>query len=164
MQIRYAEEKDRLALGHIYCEAWKKAYRGMMPDAFLDGLTDEKAAPKAVAPGSVLVTEENGVITGLTNFGPPRQAEDKNPGELRSIYVLPEYWGSGAGAMLLQGAQDVLRDAGYAGVYLWVLRDNSRARRFYNKMGMMDTGIQQQIMLAGTELTEVRYELWFRKD
>lgn len=58
--------------------------------------------------------------------------------------------------MLLQAALEKL--SGYAHIFLWVLRENSRAIRFYEKNGFRFDGTQRDILL-GTPVTELRMYL-----
>ncbi len=135
--IRSATQNDRLAIGHIYCEGWKAGYRGLIPDAFLDGLTDESCAPPAVPSSGVLVFEaEDGLLTGVVRFGPMRVSPDGHTGEIQSIYVLPDHWRMGAGKALFEGAALQLRKEGYTSLFIWALTGNRRAAAFYARMGM----------------------------
>lgn len=54
---------------------------------------------------------------------------------LMGLYVAPEEWGSGVAALLHDDALERLRSAGCAEARLWVLDDNGRARRFYERRG-----------------------------
>ncbi len=149
--IRPARQSDAAALGMVYARAWKTGYKGLLPDFFLDILTDETCAPKPdhIAPDHRLVAEQEGVM-GTVTF-------DK--GEIRSLYVLPEYWGRGVAAGLFAAAVDGLKGQGYDTVTLWVYADSARARRFFEKMGMVLTGEKRDTEMAGTLLTEVQYQL-----
>ena len=122
--LRGATAEDSLAMGKVYCEAWKAAYRGMMPDAFLDSLTDENCAPppERISPDNTIVWEADGVVCGLANFGPGRDADSGDMAEIRSIYVLPACWQSGIGRKLIEGAADALRRLGYTRVSCGPLR------------------------------------------
>jgi hypothetical protein len=44
-------------------------------------------------------------------------------------------------------------------VALWVLRDNVRARRFYERAGFIADGTEKAADLVGHQLREVRYVL-----
>jgi len=149
---------DRAAIGRIYCEAWKAAYRGLVPDEFLDSLTDENCMPPPgkVSDGSCLVYESDGNAVGLVSFGPGRESE--NIAEIRTIYVLPEKWRGGIGAELLAAALNELKGRGHDRVFLWTLEGNVRARRFYERRGMQHTRFRK-IKIAGKLLTECRYEI-----
>jgi GNAT superfamily N-acetyltransferase len=58
------------------------------------------------------------------------------PGRLEALYVVPEAWGSGIADLLYE------RSAAVAGTdaTLWVLRDNLRGRRFWERRGWTPTG------------------------
>ena len=76
-----------------------------------------------------------------------------------SLYLLPEYMGKGYGNRLLETAVTELRKQGYANVFLWVLEENDRARRFYERFGFSPTGDITEIELGGKALREIRYVL-----
>lgn len=154
--IRYPMQNDLSAIGHVYCEAWKAAYRGIVPNDFLDRLTDENCSPRSVRSGGALVCERDGQIIGAASFGALRDSDDKQRGELYSIYVLPEYWQSGAGTALFEAVRNELRADGYSTMFLWTLSENSRARRFYEKMGMSAVS-ERIIVIGGRELSETEY-------
>ena len=61
-----------------------------------------------------------------------------NAGEIFALYVLSEYYGTGVGLRLMQAGLKELST--YPEVYLWVLKDNKRAIRFYEKCGFVLTG------------------------
>lgn len=46
---------------------------------------------------------------------------------------------------------------GYSKIYLWVLEDNQRARRFYESMGFQANGDRIVQNIGGKNLVEVRY-------
>lgn len=161
--IRPADRKDSLGMGRVYCIAWQEAYRGIIPQAYLDGLTPQRCAPTPdrISPEVSRVFEINGEIVGLVNFGSGRTPVSENLGELRSIYLLPEYWSKGIGSQLFLEAKAELKNDGYDGFYLWVLCDNHRACRFYEKMGMISTNVQKIDQIGGEALIEVKYEYRF---
>ncbi len=157
--LRIANAEDRLAIGRVYCEAWKAAYRGMMPDAFLDSLTSENCAPPpgGITPDNCLVWDVAGDICAVAYFGPDRDEAGSGMAEIRSIYVLPAYWNKGIGSDVIQGVFAALKRLGYPEVFLWTLEENARARRFYEKQGMVMT-CSREIEIAGVTLAECRYE------
>lgn len=157
--IRFGQNADRLSIGRVYAQAWKAAYKGMAPQSFLDALTDENCAPPEGKVTNCFVAEENGEIIGVVNFGSCRNACSMRVGELRSIYVLPQYWRTGVGNALFRAASAQLREDGYDGFYLWVLKENARARRFYARMGMEESGAEREIEIGGARLEEVRYTM-----
>jgi GNAT superfamily N-acetyltransferase len=81
----------------------------------------------ALAEGkSVLVYEDQGEAVGVALTGPEW---------LDGLYVVPERWGRGVAVALHDAALEGLRRDGFERCHLWVLEDNSRARRFYERLG-----------------------------
>ena len=62
------------------------------------------------------------------------------PGWLDGLYVVPAHWGTGAAALLHDGALDAARGLGSTDCRLWVLEHNTRARRFYERRGWGENG------------------------
>ena len=60
-------------------------------------------------------------------------------GELYAIYVTPAWWSAGVGRALMGSVLPALEAEGYRRVVLWVLADNARARRFYERAGFAPT-------------------------
>ena len=154
--IRGGKSSDSAALGRIYCEAWKTAYRGIMPDEFLTTLTPRNCMPPSrhISQDNCFVYVADGEIVGLVNFGPGR---DIDMPEIRSIYMLPEYWGKGAGTALFRAAEEAIKASGAHSLHLWTLTDNARACRFYEHMGMHECG-GRTINIGGCELSEIMYQ------
>jgi GNAT superfamily N-acetyltransferase len=69
------------------------------------------------------------------------------PGRLEALYVVPEAWGSGLADRLYERAAEV---AG-PDATLWVLRDNARGRRFWERRGWAPTG-EEDTSQAAVEL------------
>jgi GNAT superfamily N-acetyltransferase len=81
----------------------------------------------ALAEGrAVLVYEDEGEAVGVAMTGPEW---------LDGLYVVPELWGSGVAVALHDAALERVRAEGFERCHLWVLEDNPRARRFYEKLG-----------------------------
>jgi putative acetyltransferase len=56
-------------------------------------------------------------------------------GWLDGLYVVPEAWGTGVAGTLHEAALEQLRSLGETECRLWVLEENTRARRFYERRG-----------------------------
>jgi GNAT superfamily N-acetyltransferase len=78
-------------------------------------------------------------------------------GEISSIYAAPERWGTGLGRALMAEAEAQLRRLGFTTATLWVLRDNQRARRFYERAGWLPDGTEKADQVGGAPVVEVRY-------
>ena len=77
-------------------------------------------------------------------------------GELYALYVTPDWWSAGVGRALMDSVLASLRDAGYTSAVLWVLADNARARRFYDRAGFAPDGVTNILAGLGGVL-EFRY-------
>jgi GNAT superfamily N-acetyltransferase len=164
--VRPAAPADAAALAAVHTGTWQAAYRGVLPDAFLDGLGPDRSpalwtrVTAEPAPRSaVLVAEAGGVVVGFVHVRPSRDddADPARTGEVTSIYVRPDRWGTGAGRALMAAAVEALAGAGFADATLWVLRDNPRARRFYARAGWAEDGATKDDVVGGAAVTELRY-------
>lgn len=75
----------------------------------------------------------DGRIIGVALAGP--DPDDPPVGHLARIYVDPTMWGAGVGTALHDAAVADLAGRGFATATLWVLEDNVRARRWYERLG-----------------------------
>lgn len=159
--IRPAKQTDAQALGAVYCQGWQQGYAGLMPQFFLDALTPANCAPKPdhIAPDRRFVAEVNGEVVGTITFGKGRDNGSEGFAEIYALYVLPEYWRTGQGSALVRSVVDAVKAQGFSGLYLWTLRDNTRARAFYEHLGMTPTGQEREFEIAGSYLPEVKYQL-----
>lgn len=66
-------------------------------------------------------------------------------GWLDGLYVVPEEWGTGVAISLHDEAMRSLADAGATHARLWVLEDNTRARRFYERRGWRRDGSERVV-------------------
>lgn len=151
---------DRLEISNIYEQAWKKAYKGIVPQDFLDSLEKGSWASKVDRPGwNTLVVELDGKLIGTSSYSKSRFEEYSDAGEIISIYFLPEYMRKGYGKQLLAAAVDGLASMGYNEVFLWVLEENKNARKFYESQGFVRADGSVETAPGGKTLKEIRYKL-----
>ena len=158
-EIRTATETDRYDIGRVYCESWKAAYQNLLPRTYLDTLTPESCVPEKVSADDI-VLEKRGAVVGICHISEARDREDKAWGEVVAIYLLPEMWGTGVGSELLQEALKRLKENGFRNICLWVLKDNIRARKFYDKNGFQASGNEREIEIAVCRVSEVEYSYY----
>jgi L-amino acid N-acyltransferase YncA len=163
VNIRPAAAGDAAGIAAVHVGSWREAYRGLLPDAVLDGLDVERSTAgwarllEDLDGGSAVLVAEDGTVTGFVHLVPTRDDDgNDHTGEITSIYVAPSAWDTGTGRALMAAAVDAARAAGFAALTLWVLRDNARARRFYEAAGWAADGTKDDVV-AGTPVTEVRY-------
>ncbi len=169
MTIRVASADDVAALAQIHVLSWQQAYRGLLPDEYLDSLrwTQRIARWRELIagqdpPGSAtLVVAEDDEVLGFAHVGPTRDDDNRGKavGELVSIYLRPDAWGRGLGRGLLGDAIALLKQAGNLTATLWVLEGNARAIRFYESNGWTPDGARKQATIAGHPVTEIRYRI-----
>jgi ribosomal protein S18 acetylase RimI-like enzyme len=128
--------------------SWQTAYRGILPDEFLDALSipeREQRVREVLTSGRpgrrVWVIESSRGILGFSDAGPSREDDAPNEaGEVYAIYLDPTAVGQGLGRELFAHTVEDLRQAGYRYATLWVLEANTRARRFYENAGWRPDG------------------------
>lgn len=133
--------------GYVHWKGWQEAYRELVDPAYLERMTLEACVKRAYEwPDGVLVAKDGARVVGFAGYGPYRDDTLPGTGELYALYVLKDYYGTGAGPALLRAA--LARLAGYPRVALWVLKGNARAIRFYQKHGFAADGAEQSITLG----------------
>lgn len=159
MEIRPLRETDsRLEISRIYEESWKSAYRGIVPQAYLDGIPAGRWAEALDRAGwDTLVLTEGERLIGTSSVCASRWPDWPGFGEVVSLYLLPESMGKGYGKALLAAAVKRLAEQGFQDALLWVLEENRRARRFYERAGFTLAGDVMDDEIGGKPLREVLY-------
>jgi len=161
---RRAVPEDAWAIATIHVRAWQKAYRGIVPDDYLDTLSIDQRATgwrqilTHKDSGDVWVALKDDLVLGWISSGPSRDSgSGPATGEIWAIYVSPEHWRTGIGRLLYAEAEQRLAELGMKEVTLWVLKGNTHARRFYESLGFsIDPGAEKTMTKTGAELSELR--------
>ena len=165
MNIRKATIADAAALARVHVDTWRTTYSGIVPDAHLASLSYEKRTARwaeqiqATLAGkfAIFVAEdENGQIAGFVDGGPNRDDDPIYKGELYAIYILQAYQGRGIGKQLVPPLAKSLLAMGLDTMLLWVLTDNTPARRFYESLGGHYVRTHY-FEIGGVSLEEVSY-------
>lgn len=162
---RPAQGSDVIPLAEVYVSSWRAAYRGIVPDAVLDGLSVATQAARwqkmlaGMAKGETraFVVEEDGAIRGFVVTGPVRGEMEAGTGEVWAMYLDPASWRRGLGRALLAHAERDLASRGFERLVLWVLAENTGGRAFYASAGFAATGETRVNPIGGAPLEEVRY-------
>jgi GNAT superfamily N-acetyltransferase len=163
LDVRVAAPEDAPAVADVHVRSWQTAYRGLLPDAYLDELRAEDRASRYLFdssdPGapSTSVATVDGAICGFVTTGPSADDDAPGSGEVLALYVDPQAWGIGAGRILLEGARRRLYDQGFSDAVLWVLAGNHRAERFYRVDGWEPDGCRRILPVWGVEVDESRF-------
>jgi GNAT superfamily N-acetyltransferase len=173
--IRPAEPDDAREITAVWVRAWQVAYAGVVPAEFLMAMDVESHVPyrrKRIAelapPSAMLVACEDEGVVGFANVSgyrtDPGETVGPDVGEVCGIYVHPSRWSTGTGYALMEAAVAQLRKTGFTDVRLWVLDENPRARRFYERFGYVADGAAKMFTVDRdgpneAEVREVRYRL-----
>lgn len=152
--VRRARPADAAAIGLVHVAAWRSAYPGILPDAYLAGLSPARQAAHyqhairtglgvhvAVASGADLPPAQDRppapLVVGFATVGPARRHAGIGApaeGEIDTLYVLDDWRDRGLGRRLMRAAATRLAADGCASAFVWVLRDNP-SRWFYAHLG-----------------------------
>ena len=154
---------DAADLARVHVASWRETYRGLLPDAYLDRMRPEEHTrrfARALITGEelVLAAADRWGLVGYVAGGPARTWRE-NEGEVTTLYVLRSAQGKGLGRRLLSGAARVLAANGARSLIISVLRDNMRARGFYEHLGGDPEPVRMERGPGG-----VTYEVSYRWD
>jgi len=162
--LRPAVASDAGEIARVYITSWRDAYRGLVPDAVLDGLSlgREQASWRRIIDGSrgrvLVLTRPSAGVVGFLSYGAERAQSLRGArAEIFTLYVQPRYQRRGGGRRLLAGAAEAMQAEGFDAARLWVLADNQRARRFYEAMAARLAG-SRATTVGGARLALAGYE------
>src|SRR6202142_4528508 len=147
MLIRDALETDAPAIAKLHAESWRSAYRGVLSEEYLrNDVHRERLAvwqsrfSQDVQRSMFAIVAE--MTSGLAGFVCVFPQKDATFGSfLDNLHVAPQLTGQGIGRKLLsESARRLANLPSPAGLYLWVIEQNYRARRFYEKAGAQIVG------------------------
>jgi len=166
IKLREANRADASIIGALHVASWRETYEGILPDETLAGLSVEaRTAMWSTVLGDpdegtyVLVAEEGGNVVGFGSCGRQRDealADAGFSGEIGTVYVLRSSQNRGAGRLLMAAMAEAMSSRGHMAASLWVLRENARARAFYEYLGGEMIGEKKDEQPEAT-LVEVAY-------
>jgi GNAT superfamily N-acetyltransferase len=161
LTVRSAVPNDAPAIARVHVASWRSTYSGLLPDDFLASLSETGYSERwrrLIAEGSsrIYVADQEGEVVGFASGGRERAGETGYEGELYAIYVLDRAQRRGHGTELVHATVGGLRELGLNDMIIWVLRDNSPARAFYERLGGVYVRTQP-ITIGPATLEEVSY-------
>ena len=166
LTYRQATSADAEAIASLHTVNWREAYRGILPDAYLDGpIVGERLdlwRSRFASPGAdrhfVLLAESEGDLVGFVCV-----LLDEEPqwgACLDNLHVLPGWRSRGIGRELFGRAArwSMSTEPGW-GLHLWVLEANLGARRFYEALDGEIVERRHKNVAVGVTVPAVRY-LW----
>ena len=167
-QIRLATLDDARALAGMHIASWRETYTGLLPDSMLAALSVEartkawlKIMQEPPSPGTTVIylAEHERTIIGFGSCCGQRTDNLKQKaygGEVSAIYVLREFQKRRIGARLFLAMSTDLMRRGFNAAALWVLRENLRARRFYERRAGQVIAEREDVR-DGAVLVEIAY-------
>lgn len=158
MEPRAATLVDASAIAKVQVSSSRAAYRGIMDDALLDALNVPARTQvwldyiRAGEDALFVVDDDNRVVGYAHATGSP----NGDYGEIMSIYVEPGSWRHGYGRKLLHAMESWLLLRHLTTARLWTLVLNTRARKFYDSCGYVETNSVKRHSKSG--LLEICYE------
>jgi GNAT superfamily N-acetyltransferase len=169
VSVRPAGPDDAAELGRIQVDTWRAAYRDVVPEAVLAGLSADGAAQSwraaIVAPPSrrhhVLVAMEQDWRVGFVAIGPAEDLEPDDPEPLQTaaiavILVEPRWGRRGHGSRLLAAAIDSTLEDGMTRAIAWLPEGDTVTRDFLVSAGWAPDGLARALDTGAGELREIR--------
>ena len=143
MKVRRAGVEDAAAIARIHTESWRRHYRGMYSDRYLDGdlyadrlVTWTERLRRDASVYFTLVAEDEDSAIGFVHL--VLDADPTWGALVDNLHVAHSAQRRGVGSVLLDGAAAIVRERrGESGMYLWVLEGNVDAQKFYVAKGGM---------------------------
>ena len=134
---------DVAAAAHCHMSSWQEAYGALVDAERLAEVTSDLDRAmswwrKALeSERTVTLAVDGDAIVGFATAGRATEPDLDVALQLYAINVRRAYWGTGVGQRLLDAA------IGDRDAFLWVFRDNLRARAFYVRNGFVPDGAEQ---------------------
>ncbi|HBA48712.1 MAG TPA: N-acetyltransferase [Lachnospiraceae bacterium] len=155
--IRKADIKDLSRIAEIIIFGKRVAYRHIFEDDYgsfhklqVVDLYEEYKSNLNVLEGMLLY--DDGIVKGVINGRP----KDGQIMEITEFYVDPFFVGQGIGTLLMKYMIRQTKEKGYRKIILWVIKDNVRARKFYEMNGFVNSG--KTCIIEGTTKEDCCYE------
>lgn len=150
VEVLRATSKMADDMGYVHAMSWQKAYKDIIPKEILNKFTPENRAiifKEAIATRPeefyLFKVENKPAGIALLHKRHEDQAADVD-GEIYAFYFHPDYWGHDCTHSAFQYCIDRLIEIGFQTISIWVLEENYRARRFYEKFGFSYDGSQKK--------------------
>ena len=143
-EIKVAGADDCEGMATACSRSLLTAYRGVIPDGVFDPemISPERLAAEITAgmadfgPDDRLFAAESDLgIVGYSYARPYPTEFGLGAGQIKSLYVDPDWWGRGVGTALSQAALDFIASRGHQLAVLHVLKMNVAGRQFYEQRG-----------------------------
>lgn len=163
--MRRARSDDATAIANLHAESWRRTYRSILRDEFLDALVFEDremlwknrlSSPEDPEHQLVLLIEQE---SQLVAFICVMLDTDPEWGALvDNLHVSADWSGQRLGSKLMTSAAAwVIAHRPHTKLHLWVYAANVAARRFYERLGGEVVDRHAELAPDGTRIDAVRY-------
>lgn len=158
------KEEHFQSMSLIHALGWRDTYKGYVPQDYLDSeITDDRWVPVfrenaktgschglLLYKGDTPVACINYCKARTVNYNPGDICKFDNSayadwGEIASFYTHPMERSRGYGGLLFEEALRRLKAEGYENAFVFVLRENEKARKFYSAHGFSWDGTHTDI-------------------
>lgn len=144
-------------IGQVHSEAWQQTYAGVFPESFLREDTAEKRKQEFLETLGNKDIFYYIVYEDTTPIGIVKVIEEPDAYEIASLYILEKYRNKGYGKQVIAYLQKELNPKR---IRLWVLEENTKARRFYENNAFEFSG-NTRLIHRGQAFTQLQYELLY---
>lgn len=155
--IRQADKQDIPRIAEIIVFGKRVAYRPIFKNDFVSfnelqvvDLYEKYKRNPNILDGMMLY--DDGIVKGVINGHP----EENKIFEITEFYVEPFFVGQGIGTLLMKQMIQQIKKKGFQKIILWVIKDNVRARKFYEVNGFVNSG--KTCIIEGTTKMDCCYE------
>ncbi len=162
LELRAAEESDAAAVAAVHARSWGRAYRDHLPEPYRlpwPGQDREERWHELIVsapPRFATTVAVDGPVLGFCSTLTPAGDDRSAAAEVAAIYVDPDHWRSGIGAVLIEYALATLTATGNRRVTAWLFAGNEGALAFYERFGFRPDGTSKTHPSGLSELRLVR--------
>lgn len=141
--VRRALVVDAPTIARVHVDAWRESYSGIVSPRTLERLSVERRAmmhaqriARADDDSATFVAVDPG--RGAVGFGVCGTARSGPPGfpaEFHALYLVEAAKGQGLGRRLMRRMARWMTNRGHGSAFVLVLKENARARGFYEHLG-----------------------------
>lgn len=170
MKVRQARDGDVPSIAEIHVRSWQAAYRSILSDELLDGLSvsERETSWRALLSAhdglwlTLVAERDGGGLAGFCSVATPSRDENatERTAEVGALYIDPSHWRQGAGGAILRTALEELSTRRYRDVILWVLPENRPALAFYDRFGFeVEEGVEKREERSGRPVIRLHASL-----
>jgi GNAT superfamily N-acetyltransferase len=159
--VRRAVSGDAPGIARVQGAVWARIYAGVLPAELIAGVAGEDGAETwrqvvAEPPTDrhrLLVALDGDRVVGVAALAPASDPDLVPPldAELHAFCVDPDEEGSGHGSRLLNASADVMREAGFSHLHVWLGEPERGLWTFLEGAGWAADGATRTLDLRGDE-------------